>query len=241
VHRVLSDITGLSGLRILDAILGGERNPVVLAQLCHSRVRSSPDIIAKSLEGDYRSEHLFALRQSVAGYRYYQGLISEVDEEIQPHLSEFKAASDVASTPPARTKKRPLQRQHYDPTNFDLRSELYRILGVDLTDVPGISAATAHTILCEIGTDVHNFETRRRSPHGWGFVLKDKSAEAASFTHKADAFVTALPSHCVWAPVRCTTSKIILANSSGASAEGLVNPRPLRLLLTRWRASSSTC
>jgi transposase len=83
VHRVLSDITGLSGLRILDAILGGERNPVVLAQLCHSRVRSSRDVIAKSLEGDYRSEHLFALRQSVAGYRYYQGLISEVDEEIQ--------------------------------------------------------------------------------------------------------------------------------------------------------------
>src|SRR5262249_57405819 len=54
VHRVLSDITGLSGLRIMDAILAGERDPVALAQLCHSRVKSSPDIVAKSLEGDYQ-------------------------------------------------------------------------------------------------------------------------------------------------------------------------------------------
>ena len=157
VHRVLSDITGLSGLRILDAILGGERDPVVLARLCHSRVRSSRDIVAKSLDGDYRAEHVFELRQSLAGYRYYQGLISEVDEEIQRHLSEFKTAADIDSNPPVRTKKRALQRQHYDPRNFDLRSELYRIFGVDLTDVPGISAVTAHTILCEIGTDVSQF------------------------------------------------------------------------------------
>ena len=96
-------------------------------------------------------------RQSLAGYRYYQGLISEVDEEIQRHLSEFKTAADIDSNPPVRTKKRALQRQHYDPRNFDLRSELYRIFGVDLTDVPGISAVTAHTILCEIGTDVSQF------------------------------------------------------------------------------------
>ena len=157
VHRVLSDITGLSGLRILDAILGGERDPVVLARLCHSRVRSSRDIVAKSLDGDYRAEHVFELRQSLAGYRYYQGLISEVDEEIQRHLSEFKTAADIDSNPPVRTKKRALQRQHYDPRNFDLRSELYRIFGVDLTDVLGISAVTAHTILCEIGTDVSQF------------------------------------------------------------------------------------
>jgi transposase len=99
VHRVLSDITGLSGLRILGgAILAGERDPVVLARLCHSRVKSSRDIVAKSLEGNYRSEHLFALWQSVAGYRYYQGLITEVDEQIQRHLSEFTTAPDIAST-----------------------------------------------------------------------------------------------------------------------------------------------
>jgi hypothetical protein len=86
IHRVLSDITGLSGLRILDAILAGERDPVTLARLCHSRVKSSEDTVAKSLEGDYRPEHLFALRQSLAAFRYYQELIVQSDAEIQRQL-----------------------------------------------------------------------------------------------------------------------------------------------------------
>ncbi len=59
IHRVLSDITGVSGLRILDAILAGNRDPVALAQLCHARVKSSQDTVAKALEGDYREEHIF--------------------------------------------------------------------------------------------------------------------------------------------------------------------------------------
>jgi len=157
VHRVLSDITGLSGLRILDAILAGARDPTTLAQLCHSRVRSSRETVAKSLEGDYRAEHVFALRQSLAGYRYYQGLIAEADQEIQRHLADLGTTAAPDSKPPKRTKKTAYQRRHYEPATFDLRGELYRILGVDLTDVPGISAATAHTILCEIGTDVSQF------------------------------------------------------------------------------------
>src|SRR5262249_25148286 len=156
VHRVLSDITGLSGLRIMDAILTGERDPVTLAHLCHSRVKSSREIVAKSLEGDYRGEHLFALRQSLAGYRYYQTLITEVDQEIERQLADFKTTAEGDSRP-KRTKKTPYQRNRHEPAGFDLGSELYRIFGVDLTDVPGISALTAHTILCEVGTDVFQF------------------------------------------------------------------------------------
>jgi transposase len=102
-------------------------------------------------------EHIFALRQSLAGYRYYQGLIAEVDAEIQRHLAGLEIIGDLDSATPARTKKRAYQRQHYEPKAFDLRGELHRIFGVDLTDVPGISAVTAHTILCEIGTDVSQF------------------------------------------------------------------------------------
>jgi transposase len=79
IHRVLSDITGQSGQRILDAIATGQREPVLLARLCHARVKSSHDTIAKAVEGDYRTEHVFALRQSLVGYRYYQELIAEVD------------------------------------------------------------------------------------------------------------------------------------------------------------------
>jgi transposase len=157
IHRVLSDITGQSGQRILDAIVTGQREPVLLARLCHARVKSRHDTIAKALEGDYRTEHVFALRQSLAGYRYYQELIAEVDREIGRHLADLRTGSDADAKVPAQTKKTKHRRQHHEPTAFDLRSELYRIFGVDLTDVPGISAVTAHTILCEVGTDLTQF------------------------------------------------------------------------------------
>ena len=100
---------------------------------------------------------MLALRQSLAGYRYYQGLIAEADQEIQRHLADLSTTAAPDSKPPKRTKKTAYQRRHYEPATFDLRGELYRILGVDLTDVPGISAVTAHTILCEIGTNVSQF------------------------------------------------------------------------------------
>jgi len=88
IHRVLNDITGVSGMRILDAVLAGERVPLTLARLCHGGVKTSEDVIAKSLEGDYRTEHLFALRQSLAVLRYYQQLVLEADQEIQLRLNE---------------------------------------------------------------------------------------------------------------------------------------------------------
>jgi len=156
IHQVLSEITGWSGLRILDAILAGDRNPVALAKLCNWRVRTSRDIVAKALEGDYRPEHVFTLRQSLAGYRYYQNLIAELDEEINKYLRDLPKASEAKASPPPRTKTRVYQKQHNDPA-FDLRGELYRIVGVDLTDIPGINAVTAHTIISEIGTDVSRF------------------------------------------------------------------------------------
>src|SRR6202158_5079889 len=157
IHRVLNDITGMSGLRILDAILAGERDPVTLARLCHGGVKSSEDTIAKSLEGDYRPEHLFALRQSLAAFHYYQQLVIEVDQEIQGQLGSLETATTAEPTVPKRPKASAYQRRRYEPKTFDLRGELYRIFGVDLTNVPGISAITAQTILCEIGTDVSRF------------------------------------------------------------------------------------
>ena len=114
VHRVLTEITGLSGLRILDAILAGERGPVTLARLCHSRVKSSESTVAKSLEGDYRPEHIFALRQSLAAYRYYQQLVLERDQEIHRQMAELEAADRALAKIPKRTKRLPYQRQGHD-------------------------------------------------------------------------------------------------------------------------------
>jgi len=157
IHRVLNDITGVSGLKISDAILIGEKDPLVLARLCHGGVKNSEDTIAKSLEGDYRPEHLFALRQSLAAFRYYQQLVAEVDHELANQLGGLETAATAEVAPPQRTKHSHYQRRRYEPKSFDLRAEMYRIFGVDLTNVPGISAITAQTILCEIGTDVSQF------------------------------------------------------------------------------------
>ncbi len=86
--------------------------------------------MAKSLEGDYRPEHVFALRQSLAAFRYYQGLVVEVDQEIQRQLNDLETATTAEPTIPKRTKASAYQRRRYEPRTFDLRSELYRIFGV---------------------------------------------------------------------------------------------------------------
>src|SRR3984957_12212658 len=156
IHHVLSDITGSSGQAILDALLAGERDPVQLAQLCNSRVKSPREKVAKALEGDYRPEHLFTLKQSLDGYRYYQKLIAELDREIQRLMQTLPSAVETGQEIPQRTKHSAFQRQGNDP-GFDLRGQLYRIAGVDLTDIPGVSAVTAQVILTEVGTDLRRF------------------------------------------------------------------------------------
>lgn len=120
-------------------------------------MKSNEDAIAKWLEGDYRTEYLFALKQSLAAFRYYQELVAQVDQEIEHQLGGLDTATTASADPPKRTKASPYQHRRYEPKNFDLRGELYRIFGVDVTNVPGISAITAQTILCEIGTDVSRF------------------------------------------------------------------------------------
>jgi len=90
LHHVISDITGQTGLAIVDAILAGERDPLVLAKLRSERIKASEEVIAKSLVGDYRPEHLFTLRQSLAAYRHYQRLIDDCDREIRRSLEQFQ-------------------------------------------------------------------------------------------------------------------------------------------------------
>jgi hypothetical protein len=105
IHHVLSDITGLSGLAILDAILAGQRDCVKLAQLCHLSVKSPRDKIAQALEGDYRPEHLFVLQQSLSGYRYYQQQITELDRQIQQLMKAVGRSEDSPEEMPKRTKR----------------------------------------------------------------------------------------------------------------------------------------
>lgn len=155
LHHVISDITGLTGTAIIHAILDGERDPHKLAELRDNRIKSTKETIAKALVGEYRSEHLFTLRQSLSAYRYYQQLIAACDVEIQQYLAQFESRVDTDELPLPKAKDRHKPRRN--ELRFDLRSELYRIFGVDLTQVPGINALTAHTLLAEIGPDLSRF------------------------------------------------------------------------------------
>lgn len=152
LQHVIADITGVTGLAILEALLSGERDPVTLAKLKDGRIRANTDTIAKSLHGDWRAEHLFTLRQTLETWKHYQAQITACDEEIARLLARFTAKVDVAAHPlPPRTSthKSP---QKNEP-RFEARAELYRTCGVDLTQVPGLQSGTALVLLAELGPD----------------------------------------------------------------------------------------
>jgi len=155
IHHVLSDLTGVSGLAILDAIVGGERDPGKLAALRDGRVQASEETIRKALVGNWRREHLFTLEQSLQAFRQYQSLIAACDRETAGYLKNLQGKDDgsLPPLPPERHKHKPRKNE----IRFDLRSELYRLFGVDLTAVPGISSLTAYAVLTEIGTNVSQF------------------------------------------------------------------------------------
>jgi transposase len=163
LHHVISDITGTTGLAILDAILAGERDPHQLAKLRDFRIKASQETIAKSLVGDWRQEHLFTLKQALEAYRHYHKLISECDAEIERLMQEFDARVDPLETPlpPATTTHRKPQRNEARFTHTDLRTELYRILGADLTQVPGFQITTIHCLFTELGADLSAFPSAK--------------------------------------------------------------------------------
>lgn len=158
LHRVITDITGLTGLAIIRAIAMGERDPQVLAALKHPRVKSTTAQIAAALTGDYRLEHLFVLRQELQLYEFYQAQIAACDLEIEQCLTNFADKLDVCNFPLPAPKNRHKKTSAHAPA-FDLRTHLYRVSGVDFTRVDGFDVLTVQTILSEVGLDPHRFPT----------------------------------------------------------------------------------
>lgn len=156
LHRVVSDITGVTGMAIIRAIVAGERDPKYLASLKDPRAKRSATEIAAALEGDYRSEHLFVLNQELQLYDIYQQQIGECDQQIEQCLSEFESQSNgLLPLPPRAKGKKPSR----NAPKFDLRSHLYRISGVDFTQIDGLEALTVQSILSEVGLDPTRFPT----------------------------------------------------------------------------------
>ncbi len=149
IHHVISDITGITGLAIVDAIVAGITEPKELAKLRDYRIKASIETVKKSLVGDYRPEHIFTLKQSVTAYRQYQQLISDCDQEIQQRVQTFQTKDDRPSaTADASGATTPSQ------SSFDLGTHLERIFGVDLTVIPGFDTLRVQTIFSELGADL---------------------------------------------------------------------------------------
>lgn len=152
LHQVISDLTGVTGLTIVRAILAGERDRLKLAAMKDHRIKSDEATIAKALEGDYRPEHLFALRQALELYDYYQQKVVECDSEILKEMQTLETRA-AGAPPPAPKGKRKSGAKH-NPFSFDSGAELYRILGVDLTRIDGLNEGTVQLVLSELGLDL---------------------------------------------------------------------------------------
>lgn len=142
LHHVIADITGTTGLAILDAILVGNRNPSELAKLRDPRCKNDEATIAKALEGNWREEHLFALKQALELYRFYGTMLSELDLKLEEHLRTFEDQSEGTLLPKLGAPK-----AGSNSPRFDMRNHLYQMLGVDLTTIDGISGQTALTLV----------------------------------------------------------------------------------------------
>jgi transposase len=142
--NVVSDISGVTGMRIIRAIVDGERNPLALAQLRDPRCKSNESTIARSLRGNFRPEHLFSLKQAVDLYDFYQTQIAECDREILAQLAGFDAIDSSGNGPPASVDE-----------------ALQRISGVDLTGIDGIDTTSALKIIAEVGVDMSRWKSAK--------------------------------------------------------------------------------
>ncbi len=152
--QVISDVVGETGQRIIRACLAGERNGQVLAKLKHFRIRATEEEIAKSLQGNWREEHLFALKQAVALYDAYSAQLAECDRQLESML----AALARHSREPGKAKRRARAK---NAPRFDMRTYLFQLCGVDLTQINGIDVTTAFKVLAEVGADLSRFKTAK--------------------------------------------------------------------------------
>jgi transposase len=152
IHHVINDLTGLTGMAIVDAIIRGERNAAELAKLRDPRIKASVETIRKSLVGHWRSEHLFTLQQSRELYRSYQQQIDACDGEIERLLQQTPPRIDPDTKPLPPDKNRKSHKKINASATFNMRAEAYKLFGVDLTQVPGLGPNILD-LYSEIGRD----------------------------------------------------------------------------------------
>lgn len=164
LHRVLSDISGVSGMRMVRAILAGERNPDSLASLVHPRVKADKKTIAASLEGNWTEHHLFALRQAVELFDFLQARLHDCDCQIDKQMQRL-GGQESGPRGKKTTRNMPA---------FDLTANLIATLGCDPTQINGLDAMSCTTLLAELGPDLSRFPTEKHLCSHLGLAPRNK-------------------------------------------------------------------
>ena len=151
LHHVVTDVTGATGMRIIRAIVGGQRDPSVLAAMRDRNCKSSVEAIRAALVGNYQPEHVFALQQSLALYDFYQARVDECDAEVERTLSSLAADKAAPQEPLTKARSRA---QQPNALSFDARTVMYQLAGVDLTQIHGIGPYLSVRLIAECGTDL---------------------------------------------------------------------------------------
>ncbi len=191
LHQVVSDITGVTGRKIIHAILNGQRDPNELAKLRDIRCKNDATTIALALQGNWRAEHLFSLQQAVELYEVYRKKLDDCDAKIEAHLQTFEDRTDGSSLKKNAKKKK---RNKNDPV-FNAQALLHKMSGLDLTRIEGINQLTALVIISEIGLDMSAWPTEKHfaswlalcpgSKISGGKILSSKTKPSANRVAKA--------------------------------------------------------
>jgi transposase len=204
LHYVIDDLSGQTGQAIIEAILNGEREPLRLAKYRHKRIKASEETIAKSLEGDWRREHLFVLRMAWQNGKHVQEQIKKCDQELMEYARQLAASTVVAQ--PSRPLKsfclkaepgltplnsaaalrpaKPRRKTSKNEPDGPWREELHRFFGVDLTLIPSIGVLSGITLMTELGNDLSAF---KKSHHfsSWLCLCPDNETSASKVLHRS--------------------------------------------------------
>ena len=164
LHTVISDITGKTGTAIVTAIISGERNAEMLLPLVDKRIKADKETIKRSLQGNWRTEHLFTLHQSYDLYQYYQKRIDACDQKIEEQLSNYEAACNEGAIDTCDKNAMSHQDKKQKKKNaprFNVRRYLHRILGTDVLAIYGLNEGGGLQILAETGTDMSKWPTEK--------------------------------------------------------------------------------
>jgi transposase len=204
LHYVIDDLSGQTGQAIIQAILNGEREPLRLARYRHKRIKASEETIAKSLEGDWRKEHLFVLRVAWQNAQHLQEQIKKCDQELMEYARQLEASPVVAQ--PTRSLRilglnpepevaplnpdsalrpvKPRRKTSKNEPDGPWREELHRFFGVDLTLIPSIGVLSGITLMTELGNDLSAF---KKSHHfsSWLCLCPDNETSASKVLRRS--------------------------------------------------------